>query len=221
MLSWTWLVAAYSGILPMHFDWRHMNGTTLDRNQHIPRYCGACWAFATTSSLSDRIKIRDGVDVDLSVQSLLNCASKVAGGCNGGDTLGVYKFATAIGIPDSSCISYIGRSESCNSVNVCRTCNSVSACRTCSACSPVPIFRVWKAKAYGLISGEHKMMREIYKNGPIACSMDAAAIQNYRGGIVSYASNKSLKTNHVVSVAGWGVSSSNQKFWIARNSWGF
>lgn len=34
--------------LPKSFDWRSIHGTrfvTISRNQHIPSYCGACWAF--------------------------------------------------------------------------------------------------------------------------------------------------------------------------------
>jgi cathepsin X len=33
------------------------NLLTYVRNQHIPEYCGACWAFAVSGAMSDRIKI--------------------------------------------------------------------------------------------------------------------------------------------------------------------
>jgi cathepsin X len=36
---------------------------------------------------------------------------------------------------------------------------------------------------YGTVAGEAAMMSEIYKRGPISCSLDAGPIESYTGGI--------------------------------------
>lgn len=83
--------------LPKNYWWGNVNGTnylTLQRNQHIPQYCGSCWAFAVTSSLSDRIKILRNAtwpDINLAPQVLLSC-DMINRGCYGGNPPLAYKW---------------------------------------------------------------------------------------------------------------------------------
>lgn len=46
-----------AGGLPASWDYRPKGLLTTDLNQHIPTYCGSCWAHASMSSIADRIKI--------------------------------------------------------------------------------------------------------------------------------------------------------------------
>merc|ERR1719163_1208478 len=60
-------------------------------------------------------------------------------------------------------------------------------------------------------------MKEIYARGPIACKISADGILKYTEGI---AKGFAFRTDHVVSVVGWGTDAKEGKYWIVRNSWG-
>ena len=95
--------------LPTSWDWGDVTGRNYlswNMNQHIPQYCGSCWAHGTTSALADRFNIMlnntNPSPIALNPQVMVNC--EAGGDCNGGDPSGVYDYAYKKGIPDSSCI---------------------------------------------------------------------------------------------------------------------
>ncbi|BBN13066.1 cathepsin X [Marchantia polymorpha subsp. ruderalis] len=206
--------------LPEYFDWRNVNGTsyvTKDLNQHIPVYCGSCWAHAALSSLADRHKIlrrAQWPDIHYSIQVVLNCAPN-AGTCHGGNHLETFKYIHENGIPEETCQLYKAVDEECTLLNICRDCTPPVG--NADYCKPVLGYTKHWVSEYGHVEGELNMMAEIYERGPIACSLNASVLHSYRGGIVI--EPESTDTDHVVSVSGWGVEN-GVKYWIVRNSWG-
>ena len=91
-----------SQTLPKMWDWRDINGVNYlswTVNQHIPKYCGSCWAQATTSALADRFIIADKnkyANLALSPQVIVNC--RAGGSCEGGNPSSVYEFAHDVGV---------------------------------------------------------------------------------------------------------------------------
>lgn len=210
--------------LPSVWDWRNVNGTnyvTKNLNQHIPQYCGSCWAHGSMSALADRIKIARRAqwpDINLAIQDILNCGAS-AGTCMGGSAVGAYEYVANHGIPDDTCQVYQAKDLPCSDEHRCVNCIGPPGE---SHCFPQKNYSVYGVDEYSYIQAVSltdyvdTMKAEIYARGPISCGVDADPIENYSGGIVV---NTESDVNHIVSVAGWGQEEGHE-YWIVRNSWG-
>ena len=223
--------------LPAEFTWCNKDGVnycTMNRNQHIPQYCGSCWSHGAVSALGDRIKIArgaKGIDINLSVQHILNCGN--AGSCHGGSIDGPYQWMHSISKKTGSGLSYETQNPylacsseskdgicahadwSCSAENIARTCSTFpSMGGKCVGLEKYPNVTV---SEYGSIRGHNAMAKEIFARGPISCGIDAMPIEKYTGGVVTKGGRE---VDHVVSVVGWGEDATDGPYWIVRNSWG-
>lgn len=224
--------------LPDTWDWGNMNGTsylTHNLNQHIPQYCGSCWAHGALSSLGDRIKIQrmktgmTGPDINLSIQYILNCGSYIAGSCHGGSATGTFEFIKRAGnVPYSTCQQYLACSHEsregfCNYVDT--TCSPSNTCLTCSTfksgggvCNALDYYPNATIAQYGTLDNADAIKAEIYARGPVAAGVNAVEILEYTGGVIDMP-RKSKEVDHIVSITGWASDEQGQ-YWIVRNSWG-
>ena len=75
------------------------------------------------------------IEINLSIQYILNCGTHTAGSCHGGSHSGAYQFVKEVGyVPFDSCMPYLACSHEskegiCGDVNT--TCTAINTCRTC------------------------------------------------------------------------------------------
>jgi hypothetical protein len=224
--------------LPTNWDWRDFNGTGISlttsvMNQMVPRACGSCWAFATISALSDRIRIatfrktgRLDTEVLLSPQVLLDCGMRSFGSCHGGDPRYAHKWIHENGIVDLTCNPYIASHPSwmgggdCAATQ-CHTCNLKGECFVLE--DPVK-YRISEYGTLNFTTSEEfqlQAMNEIYHHGPIVVSMYSLSpeYRQFKGGYILRDATKYPGTTHVVSLVGWGTDAqTGVKYWVVRNS---
>ena len=208
--------------LPENWTWSNVNGTnylTNLRNQHLPSYCGSCWAHAAASALSDRIKIARNAawpDINLAPQVLISCESPDLG-CHGGEPVNAYSYIYNNYITDETCSIYTARGHDNG-----HECSSMVKCKNCDPHEPCYIpdeYPIYQIDQFGHFYGEKEMMQEIYQRGPIACGIAVTdEMENYTHGIFEDTTGD-YDVTHEISIVGWGVED-DIPFWWIRNSWG-
>ena len=208
--------------LPKQWLWNNVDGKSMVtnvRNQHVPTYCGSCWAHAATSALSDRIKIARKAawpDVNISPQVIISCETTDQG-CHGGEAYNAFEWMSKNEVTDETCSIYRARGldngQVCSPMNVCRNCNPGEACFVPDK------YLVYGVDEFGHVSGEQNMMQEIYQRGPIACGVAVPqSLEDYTGGIYcDETGDKNIV--HDISVVGYGEED-GKPYWLVRNSWG-
>jgi len=187
--------------VPANWDWDNIDGKsylTHSLNQHIPQYCGSCWAHGALSALADRIKIdrsfndnvgddmNQGDDINLSVQWVLNCGAGTAGSCHGGYHTGVYELIQEKGqIPYDTCMPYIACSSDSNDgfcPHVDTTCSALNTCRTCSTftenggtCVALDYYPNATVAEYGVVGGTNAFQK-LFETNEHRASMIRAEI---------------------------------------------
>lgn len=231
--------------LPPAFSWNnHQNRSFLTRmlNQHIPQYCGSCWAHAAISALQDRIKIArhaQNDDIMLSIQYILNCGN--AGTCHGGTVLKTYQFIHQTQfVPYETCQPYLACSHDSTAgfcPHIDTTCTPLTTCKTCDTfvqdggtCREIDVMPNATLAEYGVYDrrdnfDNHQdfvdaIKAEILARGPVGVAINGQGLANYTGGIYDDTTQPTHHT-HAVSITGWGRDEDNDmEYWIVRNSWG-
>ncbi len=196
------------GDLPDSFDWRDEveGGLPSVKNQGS---CGSCWAFGTVAPLECNIKIKDGVEEDLSEQWLVSC-NQDGYSCSGGWWCHDYFMENGKTDPcgDSGAVMeddfpYSASNEPCN--------------------CPYPHGYFIEDWAYvgdpNGVATVDQIKQAIYDYGVVSVAVCVnTAFHDYTGGVFSGPTCSNI--NHAIALVGWDDNQGTDGVWFLRNSWG-
>ncbi len=185
---------------PSRVDWRAYGGhdwTTPVRNQAS---CGSCVAFATVAAMESRLEIAlndPHLNPDLSEAHLFFCGSGSTCG-SGWYPSAALDFARDTGVADEACYPYSGQDQ------------------VCSVC-PDWESRVTRISRWVGITDVSQMRQQLADNGPFEATMVVYTdFFYYTSGVYEHSWGERVGA-HAVTVVGYD---DDERYWIAKNSWG-
>ncbi|XP_064477950.1 cathepsin O-like [Ornithodoros turicata] len=184
---------------PPKFDWRKRNVVSPVRNQ---LNCGACWAFSTIESIETMNALKTGKLTELSVQQMIDCSNSSNHGCNGGDTCTALEWlkSNRVQLVESSVYPF--------------TATDTGHCKNPESSVRVMV-RDYTCSRF--VGNEETMLALLANSGPLVAAVDAAAWQDYLGGVIQY--HCDAGRNHAVQIVGYDTTV-QIPYYIVRNSWG-
>ncbi|MGH0130111.1 UNVERIFIED_CONTAM: hypothetical protein FKN15_006172 [Acipenser sinensis] len=192
-----------SVLLPESIDWRLYGAVTPVKDQTI---CVSCWSYATTGALEGTLFLKTGSQLVLSQQMLVDCTWGFGNnGCDGGEEWRTYEWVMKHGgiTTAESYRPYLGQNGFCHYNQ-----SQLSA----------------KVKSYtNVTSGDLEALKlDIFKNGPVAVSIDAAhkSFLFYSSWVYyePQCGNTVNDLDHAVLAVGYGVLK-GEPYWLVKNSW--
>ncbi|XP_036153664.1 cathepsin L2-like [Myotis myotis] len=190
--------------IPPTVDWREEGYVTPMKTLS---HCGSCWAVSATVALEEQMFQKTGRLISLSEQNLVDCSqAQGSEGCNGGLMDNAFQYVKSNGCLDSE--------ESCPYHA------KVGPCKYRSEDSV--------ANDTGFVDipeQESALMKAVATVGPISVAVDASHLNFWfcEDGIYYERHYSSVDLDHSILVVGYGFEeeeSSNNKYWIVKNSWG-
>jgi len=207
------------GAFPPTVDWRD---ATLNPRKVVAvnsiqnqEQCGSCWAFSATAAIEGAIATALPSPLPLlklAEQQLVDCSQAQGNqGCEGGLMDQAFQYVIANDASGGLCLEteypYTAADGTCQAYTVCK---NQKGSGTIASYTDVQT------------ANETALQVAVFQFGPtsVAIEADQQSFQFYSGGIYS---DPGCGTNldHGVVAAGYSVdTSSQQQYWIIRNSWG-
>jgi len=189
--------------LPTSYDWRDVDGVTSIKDQAS---CGSCWAFGSVAPLECNIRIKDGIEVDLSEQWLVSC-NQEGYDCGGGWWVHDYHLAATDPCGDAGAVlesyfPYSASHEPCN-----------------CPYSHEYFIEGWAYVPGGDVPPPEAIKQAILDYGPISVAVAVDQnFQDYTYGVFNQ--DTAVDINHGVALVGWDDAQGANGVWFLRNSWG-
>ncbi|XP_044005058.1 tubulointerstitial nephritis antigen-like [Aphidius gifuensis] len=187
--------------------------------KYLPQITGKwadeSWAVTAVDVVSNRLSMKHLLDqpVVISAQQLVSC-SKIFR-LTEGQPKDAWIFMEQHNMVDDDCYPWTGDSNKCEFYI---KENYLVRCQQSSILQRPKLYQI--GRAYRVPDNENDIMNEIINFGSVQATMQVYQdFMNYKNGIYNQPKDAEFIGFLSVTIIGWGEES-NEKFWIAANSWG-